>query len=131
MRKFLFTSFIVSAVLVMSYFFQGHPDLDESISVGESKGKPASSEVQQPELIVETFDVGRSSVDTREPLSSSEIEAVDEVELLARRDELLSLIEEYDQNLHDREMRAEIEARAALAAESYKRQVLAKVKNEQ
>lgn len=56
---------------------------------------------------------------------------VDEVELQARHDELTALIEEYNLYLHDPEKRRQIEAQAAVAAESYKREVLARVKSRQ
>lgn len=53
----------------------------------------------------------------------------DEAEMLARHAELIALIEEYNLYLHDRDKRREIETRAAKVAESYKREVLAKVKS--
>jgi len=58
-----------------------------------------------------------------------EVVVVDEQKLQAGHDELKTLIEEYNQHLGDREKRAEIEQRAATAAESYKLEVLAKVKS--
>jgi hypothetical protein len=53
----------------------------------------------------------------------------DEAEMSARHAELTALIAEYDLYLHDRDKRREIEAQATKVAESYKREVLAKVKS--
>ena len=61
---------------------------------------------------------------------NKEFEFGDEIELNSSHSELIVLIDAYDQNLHDRKIRAEIEAEAVKVAESYKREVLAKVKRE-
>jgi len=63
-----------------------------------------------------------------EPSSDSPLIA-DEVELQARHEELAAYIEEYNLYLHDPAKRKQIRAQAANAAESYKREVLAKVKS--
>ena len=82
------------------------------------------------ENLVSQDEVLPEALTDRLPISkSAEIVDVDEEELQAGRDELLSLIEEYNQNLHDREKRAEIEQRVASISEGYKKQVLAKVKS--
>ena len=66
---------------------------------------------------------------TRAMAEALEQREVDEASLQAHQLELENLIEEYDQHLHDPEKRAEIERRVDAIAETYKQEVLAKVKS--
>lgn len=131
MKKIAFLCFVIigSATLLI---------VNKKDKVIESQGLviPANSTVITTTKIEDVSDITiKSSVVISVPTITEIIEkpesniVVNEEAVREGEEKLAILIEEYDQNLFDQEKRKEIEVQASKISESYKKEVLAKVKS--
>lgn len=125
MRKTLITLSGLAVVLACSLYISSLYDESSETAVISPIVEPTIENiiVEQPEDSVAMIAIEKPAEKQAEPI------VVNEQEMAARLEELNLLIDQYNQNLGNLEKRAEIQQQASIAAESYKREVLAKVKS--
>jgi hypothetical protein len=126
MRKLALTIGILGAIGI---WVVSNQDKEQPATVTMEPMEAVDSPLVESSTSVQIDERQSSTVRVESVAEPAEVVVVDEQKLQAGHDELKTLIDEYNQHLGDREKRAEIEQQVATVAESYKLEVLAKVKS--